>query len=220
MYGIWSKPIIYCALCALSLGQTAYANICDQAAQRASSETGVPLDIMRTITRLETGRGQSGDPWPWTVNHAGDGSWFQTEDDARSYVFSKVKHGASNIDIGCFQINYRWHASGFQSLDDMFDPDMNALYAARFLSELYREFGDWTGAAGAYHSRTPEYADRYKVKFQNTRIRVADLEPVRPSDTAQQVGERWGQAGTSRAGSLFMSQAANAQPFIALPRAN
>ena len=102
----------------------------------------------------------------------------------------------------------------------MFDPDMNALYAARFLSELYREFGDWTGAAGAYHSRTPEYADRYKVKFQNTRIRVADLEPVRPSDTAQQVGERWGQVGTSRAGSLFMSQAANAQPFIALPRAN
>lgn len=175
---------------------------------------------MRTITRLETGRGQSGDPWPWTVNHAGDGSWFQTEDDARSYVFSKVKHGASNIDIGCFQINYRWHASGFQSLDDMFDPDMNALYAARFLTELYREFGDWTGAAGAYHSRTPEYADRYKVKFQNTRIRVADLEPVRPGDTAQQVGERWGQVGTSRAGSLFMSQAANAQPFIALPRAN
>ncbi|WP_300585263.1 lytic transglycosylase domain-containing protein [Marivita sp.] len=220
MFGIWSKSTVLAVALALLLGTISNASICDIAAQRAASETGVPLDVMQTITRLETGRGKTGDPWPWTVNHAGDGSWFQTEDDARSYVFSQVKRGESNLDIGCFQINYRWHASGFQSLDDMFDPDLNALYAARFLADLYREFGNWTEAAGAYHSRTPVYADRYKAKFQNIRGRVTDLVSVDPGTSNGRSDVRWGQSGTSRPGSLFLSGAADRRPFIGLQRTN
>jgi hypothetical protein len=217
--GIWAKPVVFGLLASVTLATASYASLCDVAAQRASAETGVPLDVMLTITRLETGRGNTGDPWPWTVNHAGDGSWFQTEDDARSYVFSKVKNGVSNIDIGCFQINYRWHADGFRSLDDMFNPDLNALYAGRFLTQLYREFGTWTEAAGAYHSRTPVHAERYKAKFQDILTRVAELEPGHM--TLQQTGgSPWGQGGTARPGSLFLSDMANAQPFIALQRTN
>jgi soluble lytic murein transglycosylase-like protein len=68
--------------------------------------------------------------------------------------------GARSYDVGCFQINYRWHGQHFASLDQMFDPDANAAYAARFLSELYAEFGDWSRAAGAYHSRTPVLSPR------------------------------------------------------------
>ena len=54
----------------------------------------------------------------------------------------------------------------------MFDPDANAAYAARFLSELYAEFGDWSRAAGAYHSRTPKFANRYRGRFDRIRARL------------------------------------------------
>jgi hypothetical protein len=194
------------------------ANICDGAARRAAAETRVPVDVLLAITRLETGRGKNADPWPWAVNHAGDGTWFKSEDEARSFVFSRVKRGVSNIDIGCFQINYRWHAEGFRSLDDMFDPDLNARYAAEFLMQLYREFGDWTEAAGAYHSRTPEFAQRYIAKFRGLRARVADIGiPLEEAPTQKSFIRR---AGKAKAGSVFLSDATGATPFIDFGRTN
>lgn len=39
--------------------------------------------------------------------------------------------------------------------------------AARFFKALYDEFGDWSQAAGAYHPRTPTYADRHSARFGN-----------------------------------------------------
>ena len=56
------------------------------------------------------------------------------------------------------QINYRWHGHAFPSLEAMFDPEWTATYAAQFLRTLYEERGDWSAAAGAYHSLTPELA--------------------------------------------------------------
>jgi hypothetical protein len=47
----------------------------------------------------------------------------------------------------------------------MFDPQINATYAARFLLSLYGETGSWEAAAGAYHSRTPEFAQKYAARF-------------------------------------------------------
>lgn len=212
---IWSASGL---LAFLTCASASWASVCDSAARRASVEIGVPLDVMQTITRLETGRGASSDPWPWAVNHAGNGSWFQTEDEARSYVFSKIKRGETNLDIGCFQINYRWHGNGFRSLDDMFNPELNALYAARFLSDLYHEFGSWTAAAGAYHSRTPEYAERYKARFRSIRNTVASLGSKYEPEPTQVAVSLWGQSGAAKPGSLFMSDASERGPFIQLDR--
>ena len=153
------------------------AALCDMAARRAARDHDVPLDVLRTITRTETGRGgnQGLQPWPWTVNMEGAGKWFQTEDEARAYVFSHFKRGARSFDVGCFQINFKWHGQAFDSIDQMFDPLANAKYAAQFLRQLYDEKGDWSEAAGAYHSRTPTYANRYSARFDRIR---ADLSPA------------------------------------------
>lgn len=153
--------------------------VCDQAAHRAAQETGVPYDVLRAVSRTETGRaeGQQILPWPWTVNMEGEGRWFETMDAARSYVFKHFKRGARSFDVGCFQINYKWHGTAFRSIDQMFDPVANAEYAAKFLTELYQEFGDWTKAAGAFHSRTPEFADIYTERFEQIR---AGLKPSAP----------------------------------------
>lgn len=153
------------------------ADVCDRAAALASRDRGVPLDVLRAITRTETGRRVGGalQPWPWTVNMEGVGRWFETEDEARAYVFANFKRGARSFDVGCFQINYKWHGTAFRSIDDMFDPVQNADYAARFLAELYGEFGDWRKAAGAYHSRTAKYAEIYTARFDRIRDRTEPM---------------------------------------------
>lgn len=107
----------------------------------------------------------------------GEGHWFETEDDARAYVYEHFKRGARSFDVGCFQLNYKWHHQGFSSIDEMFDPIAGGRYAARFLSDLYSEKGNWREAAGAYHSRTPEYAERYMEKFSAYRA-SADEAPA------------------------------------------
>ncbi|WP_428545020.1 lytic transglycosylase domain-containing protein [Profundibacter sp.] len=147
------------------------SQICDQAAAYAARETGVPLSVLQAISLNETGRKRGGTmrPWPWTVNMEGKGVWFDTEDEARAFVYQNYKRGARSFDVGCFQINYKWHGQAFASIEEMFKPRPNALYAAKFLLELYREKGDWGSAAGAYHSRTPKYAEKYEVRFNRYR---------------------------------------------------
>lgn len=160
---------------------------CEGAAEVAATEFGVPVDLLRAVTLAETGRLQDGAlrPWPWAVNQAGHGQWFDTRQAAETYVRIAVETGARNIDVGCFQLNYRWHAAAFTSVSEMFDPLRNARYAASFLLKLYQELGDWRLAAGAYHSRTPDRAERYSARVETLRLGLPDMAPplVRPTAT-------------------------------------
>ncbi len=159
--------------------------LCRAAAQNAAEKTGVPLPVLLAITLTETGRKTDGglQPWPWAINQAGDGHWFETQEDAVRFAEDQLDLGLRNFDVGCFQVNHRWHSKGFTSTVDMFDPTSNALYAAGFLADLYAEHGDWSLAAAAYHSRTPEYADRYRTKFDSI---LAGLSDQTPADYGQE----------------------------------
>lgn len=146
-------------------------DICLTAARDAAAVSDVPLSVLIAITQTETGRGQGGEtrPWPWTVNMEGEGHWFDSRDEALAYVFENYNRGARSFDIGCFQINFRWHGEHFNSIEEMFDPAANAAYAARFLSNLHAETGDWSAAAGAFHSRTEVHAAGYRTTFDRFR---------------------------------------------------
>ncbi|MFN0113997.1 MAG: transglycosylase SLT domain-containing protein [Paracoccaceae bacterium] len=157
------------------------SDLCDRAANLASAETGVPVEVLRAISLTETGHRREGSirPWPWTVNMEGNGVWFDTPDEARAFVDAEYRRGARSFDVGCFQINYKWHGQGFASIDQMFEPEANARYAANFMRRLHAELGDWSAAAGAYHSRTPFYADRYRTRFERFLARLTGAAPVR-----------------------------------------
>ena len=207
-------------------------DICDQAAHRAASEFDIPFAVLWSLTRTETGRPQNGElkPWPWTVNMEGDGHWFDTEQEARAFATKEFDRGARSFDIGCFQINFKWHGASFRSLDQMFDPYENARYAAAFLARLYRESGNWSEAAGTYHSRTPEFAKIYKARFN--RIRNSYDENTDTVIAARGIA---GQRNVSRAarensfpllahagstlsnGSLVPLQRSGGKSFIAIP---
>ena len=103
--------------------------------------------------------------WPWTINAAGKGQWFETADDALRAVRALMEGGTRSIDIGCFQINMLHHPQAFQTLEQGFDPMANAAYAARFLAGLQARTGSWDAAVAAYHSADPTrgYAYRQQV---------------------------------------------------------
>lgn len=146
----------------------------------------MPLRVLLAITLTETGRALNGTlaPWPWTLNIEGDGFWFDTRGEALARAAAARDAGRVSFDTGCFQINYRWHGTGFETLADMLDPETNAVYAARFLARLHAELGDWSEAAGAYHSRTPHHATRYRAIFDRHFARLDSL-PALPQPTRQ-----------------------------------
>lgn len=158
------------------------SQICDRAAAFAAEKSGVPISVLQAISLTETGRKRNGvlRPWPWTVNMEGEGVWFETEDEARAYVYKHYKEGARSFDVGCFQINYKWHGHEFASIEEMFQPNPNALYAAKFLLKLFREKGDWSAAAGAYHSRTQKYAEKYEKRYSANRAAVIGRNAAMP----------------------------------------
>ncbi|MGR3711983.1 MAG: transglycosylase SLT domain-containing protein [Shimia sp.] len=153
------------------------AETCDRVARIAASESGVPVEVLMAITRTETGRRSNGvlAPWPWTVNMEGVGKWFDSREEALAFANNGLRAGKRSFDVGCFQLNYRWHGENFDDVQHMFDPLDNARYAADFLSRLFSETQSWDAAAAAYHSRTPKYADKYKARYKQILANLPDL---------------------------------------------
>lgn len=88
--------------------------LCLDAAHRAASAHDIPEEVLVALTMTETATRRDGSlqPWPWAVNDAGTSHWFDTRDAALRYAFQRYKQGARNFDVGCFQLNFRWHAAG------------------------------------------------------------------------------------------------------------
>ncbi len=140
---------------------------CMDAAAKAEARHGIPRKLLQAITLVETGRTENGQfiAWPWTTNIDANGRYFESKNDVARFVRRRLHAGETSIDIGCFQINTKWHGDNFDSIDEMLDPAAGAEYAAKFLLDLKKEFGDWETAATKYHSRTPVHARRYGKKL-------------------------------------------------------
>ncbi|HRO10630.1 transglycosylase SLT domain-containing protein [Amaricoccus sp.] len=150
--------------------------LCDAAIARGARRGGVPVEVLFAVALTETGQHRDGRmrAWPWAINREGKGFWFKTREEALAFGRQSLAEGRPSFDVGCVQINYRWHGHAFPSLDDMFDPEWTATYAAQFLRTLYEERGSWSEAAGAYHSLTPDKAMTYRARFDRL---LAELEP-------------------------------------------
>jgi hypothetical protein len=141
---------------------------CETSIAIAERAAFLPFNLLGAVARVESGRFDPGtggvSPWPWTINADGTGRFFASKDDAIQAVRDLQAQGVRSIDVGCLQVNLMHHPDAFGSLEEAFDPDANAAYAARFLRSLYAERLDWAEAAGAYHSRTPEVAVPYRQR--------------------------------------------------------
>jgi hypothetical protein len=152
---------------------------CETLAARAGAELGLPAHLLPAIARVESGTrmGDHHRAWPWTVNQAGRGSYHPSPAEALARVETLLAEGISNIDLGCMQINWRWHHEAFDGAAAMLDPRQNTRYAARYLRDLYDQHGDWGLAVAQYHSRDPDRGRAYAAKVALMQDQISDCAP-------------------------------------------
>ncbi len=132
---------------------------CAAAIDAAAARARLPPRLLSAIGMVESGRADPrtgrARPWPWTINIAGTGTFFDSKAAAIDAVRRAQAAHIASIDVGCLQINLLYHPDAFADLDAAFDPPTNAGYAAAFLQRLRGQTGAWPTAAAAYHSMTP-----------------------------------------------------------------
>ncbi|RZM33781.1 MAG: murein transglycosylase [Sphingomonas sp.] len=138
---------------------------CDSAIDAAERLGDTAPGLLHAIGVVESGRRDprtgTRRPWPWTVSAEGVGTYYASRSEAVAAVNTLRARGVTSIDVGCMQVNLFYHPTAFATLEDAFDPALNARYAARFLRSLYGRLHDWPAAAAAYHSFTPGPAAQY-----------------------------------------------------------
>lgn len=145
--------------------------LCSVAAKQAGVEFGVNYDLLQTISAVESGRWDNLQnryvAWPWTVNANGKGYYFASKEEAIAAVKDFQKRGITSIDVGCMQVNLKYHGKAFASVDEAIDPVNNVKYSAKFLRSLYSQNGnDWKRAARRYHSSNPNAGEVYTKRLQ------------------------------------------------------
>lgn len=123
--------------------------------------------------------------WPWTLNVQGQGYYFPTRAAALKKLREVLASGVRNVDIGCMQINYRWHGENFASIEEMMSPEANAEYAARFLTRLKDRHGSWEEATRNYHSADDDRGEAYLGRVKRV---IAKLPQQQPSFVASTAG--------------------------------
>jgi hypothetical protein len=145
------------------------ANPCLAATVAAEQHSAVPQGLLAVIAKVESGRPTSGtlQPWPWTVDADGQGIFFPTKAEAVAWSRQVLDAGTvTYLDVGCMQVNLKYHPNAFANLEQAFDPVANVEYAGRFLRQLHdgAAAGNWFAAVGFYHSQTPAYAAEYRAQ--------------------------------------------------------
>ena len=157
--------------------------MCEAAISGAEAVHGLPARVLAAISLRESGRNDPSvgraRPWPWTINFEGAGHFYATKEDAIEAVREIQIAGGQSIDVGCMQVNLMYHPNAFSSLEEAFDPPVNAAYSGRFLKNLFAGFSDWGMAIAAYHSRTPGKGEAYRDQV------VATWRPTDPAVLAR-----------------------------------
>jgi len=162
-------------------------NTCLAEARRAEILHGIPSGLLQSITRVEAGRKTStGEfmPWQWTLNDRGEGLFFDTREAAMTYLEAAVAKPDHSVDVGCMQVNTKWHLEAFYELADMMDPSQNAEYAAIFLLDLHAAHKSWDEAVKHYHSSDASKNVRYHQRV------LAELEVILAANMATAQAEQ------------------------------
>ena len=169
------KPSILFTLIFLSSINKTFAddikklNLCEKIIKNIELQTDIPKGLLLGIGKAEAIRKLNNKYiiWPWTINHAGKSLFFDTKKQMTNYVFKNLQKDDLNIDVGCMQINIKWHKNNFKKIADMFEVSPNISYAASFLLQLKNKHGSWDKAIKHYHSSDPKKNIPYLIKVKS-----------------------------------------------------
>jgi soluble lytic murein transglycosylase-like protein len=152
-----------------TFSQTSAANekpthVCERFISDISTDEHIPLGLLYAVALTETGH--NGELNPYALNIEGAPFVGKTRAEAMTAFLSARRTGKDLIDVGCMQLNYRYHNGAFNAVENMFDPEENIQYAARFLKSLRLRHGSWTRAVARYHAgpKNPAAQHRYVCK--------------------------------------------------------
>ena len=192
--GFWIVVVLL-AVCAGVRGALAdESTLCKAETAAAETAQQLPTHLLSALSVAESGRKdpatKARTAWPWTIHAEGRGQYFSEKDAAIREVRRLKANGVRNIDVGCMQVNLAHHPKAFTSLEEAFDPALNAAYAAKFLKDLHSRTRSWTQAVAFYHSTTSALNLPYRHKV----MAIWGEEIRRASDTRRQaVLEKWRQ---------------------------
>lgn len=114
--------------------------------------------------------------WPHSINWQGKTFLFQTRKEMYFFAEDLISKGYRSFDVGMMQVNWRWHSHRVNSLWELTDIKTNIRVACDILVEGYKAKGDWTLAAGFYHSpnnktHSTNYINRYKSKLGRVKLK-------------------------------------------------
>ena len=166
---------------------------CEKVIETIEVLTDIPKNLLLSIGKSESGRILKNNKhviWPWTVNHAGKSLFFDTKKQMKKYVLENVEKKDFNLDVGCMQINLKWHKNNFKKISDMLAIEPNVSYAASFLLQLKNKHGSWNKAIKHYHSSDPNKNKPYLIKVnkfwknqKNISIKLAANNKEKKSNT-------------------------------------
>ncbi|MEQ8268930.1 MAG: transglycosylase SLT domain-containing protein [Parvibaculum sp.] len=155
---------------------------CEDAAIHHEQANGLPRALLAAVALAESGRyspkTRTARAWPWTINAEGRAYYFKTKQEAVATTQRLLDSGMRSIDVGCMQVNLRYHPDAFATLEAAFDPMTNIAYGADFLIRLHQQTNSWPRAVANYHSQTASRGGRYFARviriWKNERIHVAN----------------------------------------------
>ncbi len=144
----------------------------------------LPTDTLHSIALKESGVTHKVHkniiPWPWAINVAGKGFYFDSKNQAANFLLAQLREGKKNIDVGCMQINLKYHNTNFRTINQALEPCHNIEYAAKLLQEHFEKHGNWQKAIAYYHSGHLSQGGNYSkavfkiaAKIDHNKARIA-----------------------------------------------
>lgn len=149
-----------------------YSADCPTLIAQTEARRNIPRGLLMAIAVTESAL--NGRPNPYAMNIAGRAYHASGTQEMASIIQSNWSRGVRSIDVGCMQINLKFHGQKFARLTDLLDSPTNVEYGASYLISLAADEGSWKQAVMSYHNKNnPARRQWYGCKVWNNYLRLA-----------------------------------------------
>lgn len=169
-----ATTLIALVAAAVMAPSSASAQTADCASLIAHTEStrNIPRGLLMAIAVTESAL--NGRPNPYAMNIAGRSYFANGYQDMANVISANWSRGVQSIDVGCMQVNLKYHGMKFPRMTDLLDPNTNVQYGASYLISLATQAGSWKDAVMSYHNKkNPSRRAWYGCKVWNNYLRIA-----------------------------------------------
>jgi hypothetical protein len=144
---------------------------CPQLIASTEAKRQIPRGLLMAIAVTESG--VNGVPNPHAMNIAGKTYHARDLEDMAQVISNNWSKGVRSIDVGCMQINLKYHGQKFARLTDLLHSPTNVDYGASYLIKLAIDRGSWREGVMDYHNKlSASRRQWYGCKVWNNYLRI------------------------------------------------